>query len=518
MISTSVDQRACIEKNARRLRPVLAPGDPDMSNVPHLRLLLLVQGITWILLPLMFEGSIRLDVAEGVIGGPEWQLSYLRHPPLSTWLTGLASMTGPWRYAAVYLIGQSLSLAALALVVVFVRRFDGRPAALLALMMGLASPFTTYVPIQVSHNIGLMPFWVLALLTAWSAFEQGSVMAWALFGLAVGLGLWAKYAILLLVGPLGLAFLAVPQWRRRLLTPGPWIALCVGAMVVAPHLQDVFARGATTIAFAIKTHWLGIDHSLGIGAIFLFNCILTQLIMVVIALAAVDRRSLLQAIGASLRRAGASRRELFIHTAAFGPVAVVLVAAMLGVRPRFLWITPFVFTFAIWWAHMAKLAGPLDIRRRVLTTYGAFALLFVVAYAGVRLLAPLIAERPDYPDMDGPALARLAEQVWAKTQSGPISYIVSLNEQRGRQAAGSIAFDLPYRTRVMENGSLRELPWIDVADLKRKGALVVAVRAITPGTMVQGVEVTDLVVVPRPMKRGTRNVSPIIFGIIRPGS
>jgi 4-amino-4-deoxy-L-arabinose transferase-like glycosyltransferase len=466
----------------------------------------------------MFEGSIRLDVAEGVVGGPEWQLSYLRHPPLSTWLTGLASMTGPWRYAAVYLLGQSLSLAALTLVVIFVRRFDGRPTALLALMMGLASPFTTYVPIQVSHNIGLMPFWMLALLTAWSAFEQGGVMAWALFGLAVGLGLWAKYAILLLVGPLGLAFLAIPQWRRQLLTPGPWIALCVGAMVIAPHVQDVLARGATTIAFATKTHRLGIGHSLGIGAKFLLNCILAQVIMVVIALAAVDRRSLLQAIGASLRRAGASRRELFVHTAAFGPVAVVLVAAMLGVRPRFLWITPFVFTFAIWWAHMATLAGPLDTPRRVLTTYGAFALLFVVAYIGVRLLAPPLAERPDYPEMDGPALARLAEQVWAKTQSGPISYIVSLNEQRGRQAAGSIAFDLPYRTRVMENGSLRDSPWIDVADLKRKGALVVAVRAITPGTTVQGVEVTDLVVVPRPMKRGTRNVSPIIFGIMRPGS
>jgi hypothetical protein len=72
-----------------------------MSNVAQPLRLLLVQGITWVLLPLMFEGSIRLDVAEGVVGGPEWQLSYLRHPPLSTWLTGLASMTGPWRYATV---------------------------------------------------------------------------------------------------------------------------------------------------------------------------------------------------------------------------------------------------------------------------------------------------------------------------------------------------------------------------------------------------------------------------------
>src|SRR5258706_2714114 len=117
----------------------------DIIGVPLHVWLILVQGLVWVLLPLIFEGSIRLDVAEGVIGGPEWQLSYFRHPPLSTWLTGLASMTGSARYAAVYLIGQSLALAALALVFVFVRRFDDRPTALLALMMGLASPFATYV-------------------------------------------------------------------------------------------------------------------------------------------------------------------------------------------------------------------------------------------------------------------------------------------------------------------------------------------------------------------------------------
>ena len=195
------------------------PCDPSTvqkvsTGIPLYLRLIFIQGLVWVLLPLIFEGSIRLDVAEGVIGGPEWQLSYLRHPPLSTWLTGLASMTGPARYAAGYLIGQLLTLAALALVCVFVRRLDGQPAALLALMMGLASPFTTYVPIQVSHNIGVMPFWMLTLLSAWAAFEGGGVIAWTLFGVSVGLGLWAKYAILLLVGPLGIAFLVVPQWLR----------------------------------------------------------------------------------------------------------------------------------------------------------------------------------------------------------------------------------------------------------------------------------------------------------------
>ncbi len=380
--------------------------------------------------------------------------------------------------------------------------------------MGLASPFATYVPIQVNHNIALMPFWALAALTAWLAFERGGVIAWASFGLAVGLGLWAKYAILLLVAPLGIAFLAVPQWRRQLLTPGPWVAVCVTGIVIAPHVKDVLETGATTIAFA--TRRMGVGHSGEIAAKFLLYCLLVQVPIALIASAAVGRTSLVGAIVASFRCAG--RRELFVHTAAFGPVAVVLVATMCGVRSKYLWITPFVLTFAIWWAHMARLIGAPDRQWRVRATFGAFALLFIVGYTSFRLLVPLLSIRPGYPEMDGPALARLAEEVWAKTQSGPIPYLVSLNIQRGRQAAGSIAFDLPYRVRVMENGSLLDSPWIDVADLKRKGALVVAPLGFQPGTRVQGVEVTDLVVVPRPVKYGMGNSTPIAFGIIRPGS
>src|SRR5258706_16279766 len=100
--------------------------------------------------------------------------------------------------------------------------------------MGLASPFATYVPIQVNHNIALMPFWALAALTAWLAFERGGVIAWASFGLTVGLGLCAKYAILPLVPPAGITFPAVPQWLRQLLTSGPLVAVWLAGFGVGP--------------------------------------------------------------------------------------------------------------------------------------------------------------------------------------------------------------------------------------------------------------------------------------------
>jgi hypothetical protein len=322
----------------------------------------------------------------------------------------------------------------------------------------------------------------------------------------------------LLVAPLGIAFLFVPQWRRQLRTPGPWVALCVGALVIAPHLNDVLQRGATTIAFATRRLSLGFVQCIEVAIEFLLNCLLAQGIMALIAVAAVGSEPLVRAIVASFRPGTTSRRELFVHAAAFGPVVVVLIAALFGVRSRFLWITPFILTFVIWWAHIAAFVGAPQTPWRARATFGVFAALFVVGYVSVRLLAPQLATRPGYAEMDGPALARLAEQTWARTQSGPIPYIVSLNHQRGRQAAGSIAFDLPYRVRVLENGSQRDSPWIDVEDLKRRGALVVAPTALMPGTTVQGAAVTDIVVLPRPMKHGVGISVPMTFGIIRPGS
>ena len=124
--------------------------------------LVALQGALWICAPLIFEGSVRLDVAEGAIDGPEWRLSYLRNPPLSTWLTGLASEAGPFRYAAVYAIGWALASAAFAGVAFFLRRVDRREAGLVALVAGLVTPAATYVPIQVNHNITLMAFWSAA--------------------------------------------------------------------------------------------------------------------------------------------------------------------------------------------------------------------------------------------------------------------------------------------------------------------------------------------------------------------
>jgi 4-amino-4-deoxy-L-arabinose transferase-like glycosyltransferase len=479
--------------------------------------LIVTQAVLWIGAPLLLEGSIRQDVAEGVIDGREWQLSYLVHPPFSSWLNGLASTLGPFRYAAVDTIGFVLASGAFAIVAALLAKVDRPASGLVALLAGLASPFATYVPIQVNHNIGLMPFWAAALAAAWFAFEGGSLAQWAAFGVVVGLGLWAKYSILHLVAPLAVLFFLVPEWRRRTLTLGPWLALLLCAAIVAPHFLDVLRKGSTTLQYATRTLPAPFSVRLGWIGEFALDCALAQAPMALVALAACGRAPLVAAIRAMTSLKSASRLDLFVHVAALGPALVILGAAPLGVHPHYLWITAPSLGFALWWGRAAGRAGFARAPGRVFVAFAALAALLIVGYVGMREIAPRVALRPPYADMDGPALAALAQRYWADRETGPIPYIVSLDLQRGLQAGGSIVFDLPYRVRVLQDDDPANAPWIDLADMRRRGALVVSPRRLAEGTRVEGAEVRQIEKFERPMRRGASS-EPIFFGILPPNS
>jgi 4-amino-4-deoxy-L-arabinose transferase-like glycosyltransferase len=56
------------------------------------------------------------------------------------------------------------------------------------------------------------------------------VTDWLLLGLAVGIALWAKYFVVLLVVPYALFLLFDREARRALVTPGPCLALLIAAI------------------------------------------------------------------------------------------------------------------------------------------------------------------------------------------------------------------------------------------------------------------------------------------------
>ena len=484
--------------------------------------------LVWIALPSLLEGSIRLDVSEGAIGGREWQLAYLRHPPFTTWLVEIARWTGPLRYSAVYAISQALAVAGLVLTALAAARIESdaktaRQVCWLTVVLGLASPVLTYIPIQLSHNIGLMLASGLVILTAWEAFERGTTLRWLAFGVSVGLSLWVKYAIGLLILPLMLAFLIVPQWRRQLRQPGPWLAVLAAALVILPHALFVLNRGATTLSFATRTVSTGVATNLVYAAEFLLNAALFMIPMALVTmLMSGDARVMTTRIAASFSMR-MTRADLFRHAITFGPVLVTAVAALFaGVKPRLLWLTPMALPFALWWAHFAAPFQDVSNMSKGRRAAMALAGLLIGSYILVRLVSPYANTKPLYPDFDGPALAALARDHWSANQTMPLKYIVSFGQQRGRQAAGSVAFDLPSTKvmpiHVMEDASLVASPWIDVSDLRKHGALVVSTVALTAEIRVHDMLVSNIVSIPRPMVRGaTKPTARIWFGIVEAG-
>jgi 4-amino-4-deoxy-L-arabinose transferase-like glycosyltransferase len=504
-------------------RPVATPAILAVPREAYAAIsLLLLQAGTWVGLAVWFQGSIDNDVAEGVVDGPAWQLSYLRHPPLSSWLSGLASMTGPARYLVLYTIALGFACGAFAIVASFIARLEGRAAGLVVLMAGFASPYASYWPIKFNHNIGVMPFWAMTIWAAWYAFESGALGAWALLGIIVGLGLWAKYAILQLVIPLGLLFFAVPEWRRKAATPGPWIAgaTCLG--IVAPQLIDVLRKGATTFQWAVHaTDSSALERARWMGE-FVLGCLLANAPLALIAWAACGRARLLAAIRSMFAFKTRSRLDLFLHSAAFGPILVIVLAAPFGVHLFYHWATALSVSFAAWWGRAAGRAGLRNLSRRAWILYGAWAALSALGYVGLREIAPLQSPlgTSAYAEMDGPALAELAKDYWLEHENGPIPYIVSYGGKIGFQAAGSIVFDLPYRVHALKDGLSMNAPWIDIADLRRRGALVVLGNEPATNKSLDGVnvEVSAITAFPRPTMRGAKAPPIIYFGVIAPGS
>jgi hypothetical protein len=497
--------------------PITSPAKPGPFLAPLA--LIALQMVVWTTLGALFEGSIDNDVAEGVVDGGEWRLSYLRHPPLSSWVSGVASTLGPLRYVALFGFALAFACIAFVLAAAFLRRRDGRAAALIALMAGFGSPYATYWPLKFNHNIGVMPFWALTLWTAWGAFEGGTLTDWALFGVAVACGLWAKYAILHLVGPLGFAFLLVPEWRRRLATPGPWVALAIALAIVAPQAVDVASRGATTLTWATHTTPSGALQRATWMAQFVFDAALANLPMALLAWIACGAKPLLAAIKSMFARATRSRFDLYLHVAVFGPVVLIALAAPLGIRVFYHWFTPVSLSCAVWWGHAAARAGLRQLPRRAWVAYGVWFLVAVAGYVGQRELwrREIPLSTGAYAEMDGPALAKLAQRYWDAHGGGHIPYIVSYDGKIGFQAAGSIVFDLPYRVRALKDGETLNAPWFDLADLRRRGALVIAgepdLAAAIEGAPVAVHDLTGFV---RPTLPGTKAPPEIYFGVIAP--
>jgi 4-amino-4-deoxy-L-arabinose transferase-like glycosyltransferase len=168
---------------------------------------------------------------------------YVEHPPLSiALLAGWTALFGSSLVAVRSLAALAGALAVLLAGLLARRMGGGHFAQALAALSVLVAP----VYLGLHHDFSMNAFetllWTLAGYLLLGALESGRRRDWLGLGVVMGLGLLNKVSVSWLAAGLLVGVLAAPQ-RRALLTPWPWAALGIAALIFSPHLAWQAAHG-----------------------------------------------------------------------------------------------------------------------------------------------------------------------------------------------------------------------------------------------------------------------------------
>jgi hypothetical protein len=166
----------------------------------------------------------------------------------------------------------------------------------------------------------------------------------------------------------------------------------------------------------------------------------------------------------------------------FGPfLFTTLVALVTGRLPVAMWGYP------LWcFAPLAVLVWtrPIFDRARV-ALFARWTLIVLlawpIAYAATELFEPFLRDRPKATQFAGRGMAALITERWHAEIGTPIVYATGTEFE-----VNNLAVYSPDRPHVLVHADPKLSPWIDMADLKRRGAVLVW----TPGA--GGISVKDL--------------------------
>jgi len=422
----------------------------------------------WTLLPTLLYPNLPLDLIEALVYGREWQLGYDKLPPLPWWLVEIAYRLAGHDFAY-YLLAQAAVVAGLAVVWMAARPLAGPIGALAAVLIVDGLHYFNYTAAKFNHDVVQLPFWALVGFAFRRALRGRQTTDWLLLGLAVGLSLWAKYFVAVLAIPLAVFVILDRDARKALATPGPYIAAAAALITMAPHLvwlvQNDFLPFAYAEHRALPSRGL-IDH-----VWHPLQFAVSQLFFLLPSLA----------IAAPLfyprARAGepvlASRADAFdlriVTLLAFGPVATVLALSALSGRGTVaMWGYPLWLFLGLWIVLTARRAFDARTLARVLAVWAVvftgLSLAFIANYA----VLPQFDHRYRAVFFPGSDLARqISDGYRAITGKAPIYVIGSMWD------GGNVEHYAPSHPRVLIDGKPARAPWIDLKDLRARGAAVV---------------------------------------------
>jgi 4-amino-4-deoxy-L-arabinose transferase-like glycosyltransferase len=335
-----------------------------------------------ILIRLSTPSSLELDEGQQLYFAQWLSLGYGPQPPLYNWLQyGMVQVFGNSVLALTLLKNTILflSFALFGLAAQIVLR--DRVLAIMATLGLFTIPQISYeAQRDLTHTVAMFFAACLFLYALVRTIDRPTLFNYGLAGLAVGLGMLAKYNFVLLPASAILALASDRQLRARLFDPRLLATVVVAAIVVAPHAWWFLDHMAEATSSTLSK--MNRDNAVGASR-------LKGLLSLAEAVAAISLPTLavfFLAFGTRLRRAWAAdsmwTRLLgrILIAAVVLLTLIVLSGAASYIRHR--WLTALFFVLPLYLAAKIEAAGETvtpGARRR-----------FAVPVAAVMILVPLI--------------------------------------------------------------------------------------------------------------------------------
>ncbi len=478
-------------------------------------IILVVHFFVWTALPTLLYANLPLDLIEALTYGREWQLGYDKLPPLPWWLVEIVYRLVGYD-VAYYALAQLAVIGAFALVFLTARPLVGDLGAMLAVLIIDGLHYFHYTAAKFNHDVIQLPLWALAGYAFHAALKRGQLRSWLVLGIAVGLSLWAKYFVVMLALPLAL-FLALDRdARRSLATPGPWLALVVALLIMAPHLfwlvqndflPFVYAERRAAPSRGLVDH---VIHPLVFAAsqvVFLIPALaiaaalfipppkgkggrakrgrVGELLNVASPPARLRRQSrrfasaplaprtaavggLRSPFGGGITAAADAFDRRIVTLLAFGPAAgVIALSAISGRGTIAMWGYPLWLFLGLW--MLLVVPGALAPARlaRALVAWAAVFSVFALAFIANYTVLPAFDHRYRAAFYPGERLAAEIALRFRSATGAPLTYVIG-----SMWDGGNVAHYAREHPRVLIDGDPRRAPWIDLGDLRSKGAVV----------------------------------------------
>jgi 4-amino-4-deoxy-L-arabinose transferase-like glycosyltransferase len=429
---------------------------------------LALHALVWTALPALLYPNLPLDLIEALTYGREWQLGYDKLPPLPWWLIEILHRAIGVE-TAYYALAQLVVIGAFAAVYATARRLVGAVGALIAILIIDGLHYFHYTAAKFNHDVVQLPLWALAGYSFHAALRGGRAWHWTLLGLAIGLALWAKYFVVVLAVPLALFLLFDRDARAAWRTGGPYLALAVALVVMAPHLvwlvQNDFLPFAYASARAAPTRGL-LDHvvhpvAFAVGQV----AFLIPALLIAATLLWPRGKGPATQVGAA---ADAFDRRI-VTLLAFGPAATVAVLSALSGRGTIaMWGYPLWLFLGVW--IVLNAGRPLEPARlaRVGTAWAAVFVIFAAVFAASYTVLPQLDHRYRAVFFPGDRLGEELSRRFRASTGAPLTYVIG-----SMWEGGNVAHYAREQPRVLIDGDPKRAPWIDLGDLRSKGAVVV---------------------------------------------